>query len=261
MRDPENIKKVQIINNDEIEVISIKYLPEYDIEDYDLNDEKDFKKFINDVEKSCRQSFEYRQMIKYLNENMDMNKCSFYENVNNIDTYKIKIHIHHDPLTLYDICLIVYNKRVHYNEPLTVELIAKEVMFLHYKLLVGLIPLAETPHELVHNQFLFIPADKVLGHYSKFIDMYEQFMTPEQLYILNNILEATKVYNGEDRKILNKKYIFLDTSGAYELPELSVIRDMMSSKINEIKNSVDIVNQTDNIVIKPISLVNKEGNN
>lgn len=257
MRDPNNLKKV-FVNNDEIEILVIPHLPEYDINDYDLMDNKDFKKYINDIKRFCRNSFEYRQMVKYLRENLDMNKCSFYENVNNIDTTKIKIHIHHDPLTLEDICLIVYNKRSTYGESLEVEMVAKEVMFLHYKLLIGLIPLAETPHELVHNQYLFVPADKVLGHYGKFIDMYEPFMTPEQLYTLNNILEATKTYNGEDLSILNKRYIYLDMTGAYKLPELSLIQELMSRRIEELKSSADIFNQNNNKVVKPIEFVNKE---
>ena len=83
-----------------------------------------------------------------------MNKCSFYENVSNIDSNDIKIEIHHEPISLYDICIIVYNKRNFFHENLS-ELL-KEVMLLHYKLLIGLIPLAETVHELVHNKYLFI---------------------------------------------------------------------------------------------------------
>lgn len=236
MRDPNLLKSVEINNND-VDILVIAHLPEYDIEDYDLFNEKDFKKYIIDIEKTCRISFEYRQMIKYLRDNMDMNKCSFYQNVNNIDTFKIKIHIHHEPLTLYDICIVVYRKRLKHKESLDVELVAKEVMFLHYKLMVGLIPLAETPHELVHNQYLFVPADVVLGHYGKFIDMYEEFFDPEQLYVLNNILEATNVYNGEDTSILSKHFIYIDATGTYKLPALHVIQNILNTKINELKNS------------------------
>ena len=79
-------------------------------------------------------------MVKFLRENIGMNRCSFYENVNNVDTFKIKIHIHHEPLTLFDITKIVFTKRQYNHENLDEEMTSKEVMLLHFNLLVGLIP-------------------------------------------------------------------------------------------------------------------------
>ena len=235
MRDPYEIKQVDY-SGQKLSIVEIKDIPEYDIDDYDLMDTKDFNKYIADVEKACRGSFEYRQLITFLRENMDMNKCSFYENVNNIDTYKIKIHIHHHPFTLYDIAIIVFNKRSFYRESLEMELLAKEVMFLHYNLMVGLIPLAETVHELVHSNYLFIPLDKVMGNYQKFINMYEDFMTPEQLDVLDRNLEFTKTYvEGKQNHILDKNYVYLDLTGAYEMPALSEVIGMMDAKIKQIQ--------------------------
>ena len=73
------------------EIISMENIPEYDIQDYDIFNEKSFNKYIADIEKIVRSSFEYEEFISYLRNYMDMNKCSFFENVNNIDTTKIKI--------------------------------------------------------------------------------------------------------------------------------------------------------------------------
>lgn len=125
MRDPDNIIQVPI-NNSEYTVLSIGELPEFDIQDYDLFDDKQFKRFMSDLERMIRTSFEYQTLVQYIRENMEMNSCAFYENVNNIETSKIKIHIHHDPLSLYDICLVVFNKRVAYQELLNIEMVAKE---------------------------------------------------------------------------------------------------------------------------------------
>jgi len=150
VRDPNNM-----IKSYEMEapptVIKMNEIPPYDLYDFDLNDEKSFKKYMQTIEKCVRQSFEYRALINFLREYMDMNQCAFYQNVNNTDTTKVHIEIHHEPLSLYDICLIVYNKRVAFNEPLDEEYVAKEVMYLHYNLMVGLIPLAETVHQLVYS--------------------------------------------------------------------------------------------------------------
>lgn len=259
MRDPDMRNKV-IDDGRDYDIITIDHLPEYNIEDYDLFDEKEVSKFIKDVKKECRQSFEYRQMVKYLKEYMDMNKCSFYENVNNIDSNKIKIEIHHDPLTLEDICKIVYNKRVKYNDLLTVEQTAKEVMYLHYMMKIGLIPLAETVHELVHNQYLFIPSDAVLGHYKDFINMYEQFMEPDQLYILDNILEATKNYRADDLQVLNRKYVYVDITGAYDIPPLEYVKNLMKDKMNFDTNSIDMYEFANNKtpLIIPITIDNNK---
>lgn len=239
MRDPLNLNTVEYEN---IDIIKIDTIPEFDIPDWDLFDDKQFRKYIDSIEKkNVRSSFEYREMISYLRNYMDMNKCSFYQNVNNIDTNKVKIHIHHEPLTLYDICIIVYNKRNFYRELLDEEMVAKEVMMLHYRLLIGLIPLAETPHELVHNQYLFVPTDKVLGNYKEFINQYGEFMMPEQLDILNRIEEATTVYNNDYQSLLDKHYIYLDLSGAYELPKLEDVAELMKNKINKMKNNNNLI--------------------
>lgn len=220
----------------EPEVILIDEVPEYNYKDYDLFDEKDFRKYITDVERMVRNSMEYRSMVKYLRENMDMNKCSFYENVNNIDTYKIKIHLHHHPFTLYDLALIVYRKRLAFGEDIDVEDVAKEVMHLHYNMLVGLIPLAETPHQLVHNKYLFIPLDRVYGQWENFYNMYSDYMDDDYKSLIQENIEHSKAYkeSEEELGILNKKYIYLDVTGAYDLPDFKSVIESMSKKIAQI---------------------------
>ena len=219
-------------------IIEIHDIPEYNLYDFDLNDEKSFKKYIQTLEKTVRSSFEYKALVQFLREYMDMNQCAFYKNVNNIDNTKVRIEIHHEPLSLYDICLIVYNKRVAFNEPLDEEFVAKEVMYLHYNLMVGLIPLAETVHQLVHAQYLFVPTTAVLGKYKEFVDRYSQYMLPEQLETLENIEKATEVYDDSDAKtILSKKYIYIDTSGEYKLPKTEDIIGMLKGRIREITDN------------------------
>jgi len=216
-------------------VIKMSEIPEYNLYDYDLNDEKSFKKYLQAIEKSVRTSFEYRALVAYLREYMDMNQCAFYKNVNNIDTTKIRIEIHHEPLSLFDICLIVYNKRVAFNEPLDEEFVAKEVMYLHYNLMVGLIPLAETVHQLVHAQYLFVPTTAVLGKYREFVNRYEPYMLPEQLEILEKIEQATEAYNDDDAKtLLSTNYIYVDMTGAYDMPRTEDIIAMVKNRIRDI---------------------------
>lgn len=234
MRDPNNVTKGYELEAPPL-IIEMHDIPDYNLYDFDLNDEKSFKKYMQTVERTVRSSYEYKALIQYLREYMDMNQCAFYKNLNNMDNTKIRIEIHHEPLSLYDICLIVYNKRVAFNEPLDEEFVAKEVMYLHYNLMVGLIPLAETVHQLVHAQYLFVPTTAVLGKYREFVDRYHDFMLPEQLETLEHIEEATKVYDTEDAKqLLSTNYIYVDMSGAYKMPKTEDIVNMLKSRIKEL---------------------------
>ena len=234
MRDPNVIAKPYELDSPPA-IIHINELPTYDRYDFDLNDEKSFKKYIQTIERAVRSSFEYKQMVKYLREYMDMNQCAFYKNVSNTDNTRVRIEIHHEPLSLYDICIIVYNKRVAFNEPLDEEYVAKEVMYHHYNLMVGLIPLAETVHELVHASYLFVPTTAVLGKYKEFVEMYKPYMLPEQIETLEHIEEATKVYDSDDAKtILSTNYIYMDMSGAYNMPKMEDIATLLKGRISDI---------------------------
>ena len=237
MRDPDNIAKSYELEAPPA-VIEMKDIPEYNFQDSALADEKQFKKYIQTIERDVRSSFEYKEMVKYLREYMDMNQCAFYKNLNNADSTKVHIEIHHEPLSLYDICLIVYNKRVAFHESIEEEWVAKEVMYLHYNLMVGLIPLAETVHELVHAQYLFVPTTAVLGKYREFVNRYHDFMLPEQLETLEHIEKATEVYSSDmANTLLSKQYIYVDMSGQYTLPKTEDIITMLKDRINDIMST------------------------
>ena len=188
------------------------------------------------VEKNVRGSFEYRAMVNYLRSYMDMSACAIYENVNNVDSTKIKIEIHHEPLSLFDICLIVYNKRVAFHESLEEELVAKEVIYIHYQMQVGLIPLAETVHQLVHNQYIFVPTSRVYGKYKEFVDNYKPWMLPEQIDVLNKIEEASVLYDDSYKDVLGKHYIYVDMSGAMPLPTMNEMTALIKGRIGELMN-------------------------
>ena len=88
--------------------IAISDIPEFCVQEYDLFDEKEKKRYIEDVKKSVRSSYEYHAMVAYLKENMDMRRCSFLENVQNYGNgCKVRIELHHHPFTLEDIVQIV----------------------------------------------------------------------------------------------------------------------------------------------------------
>lgn len=220
-------------------VIKMIDIPPYDIQDYDVFDDKDFRKYINDVKRCIRNSVEYRQYVQYLRNNMNMNECSYFENVNNIDSSKIKIELHHTPYTLEDIVVTVFNKRVFYGEDIDVEDVAKEVMYIHYFLMVGLIPLSETVHKLVHNQYIFVPTNRVVGKYKEFEDLYGPWIPEEVKEKIKACEDRTLTYNVDiDKALLEQKQIpieFFDTTGEHPLLEMNMMEDIMNKKIEEIR--------------------------
>lgn len=253
MIDPDSI----IVTDTKLkEEIKLGEIPEFDFETYpDLDeDEKVYKHYISDIEKEVRSSFEYKQFINFLRNYMDMNQCSFLFGVSNKENTNIKIEIHHYPFTLYDICEIVYTKRLFYNESLDVEMVAKEVMQLHYKLMVGLIPLSRTVHKLVHNGKLFIPITSVLGRYDLFIELYDSFITPEQKDIINRIEKYTYEEKSEllNTTILDANNLSLDVkSEEYQLPPINNIGNVMLEQIQAIKdNSYRLPTIHDEILIE-----------
>lgn len=236
-RDPDNLHRFADIAEDIPNYVSMPELEPFTKPDYDLSDDKEYEKYLRDIEKTVRGSFEYQQMVHFLRENMNMNQCSFYESVSNIDTTKIRIEIHHEPLSLYDIVSTIVKKRIHFGESLEVEYCAKEVVYNHYAMTVGLIPLSETVHDLVHNQYLFIPNDKVFGGWRQFVNMYDEFISDDTKRVLDRIQELTDTCANEDYKqLLEKHYIYYDVDGAYKFPTLETVQRMLKDRVNVIMN-------------------------
>ncbi len=240
MIDPDGIQ-TQSLNLPSTININIAEIPECDIECYFIEDEKEYERFVKDIESTVRRSYEYRRMISYLRDNMNMNQCAFLKGVSNADgNFDIKIEIHHYPFSLRDIVDIVIRKRQYYRESITVQMTAKEVMMLHYKLMIGLIPLSQTVHELAHSSRLFVPVDKVLGRYDLFIQYYKPFCEPEQLEVLDRI----EKYSYEKENTILDTNIIEQNRVSYEikdptfmLPNTETMNTVMIEQMNRIKNN------------------------
>ena len=235
MRDP-RMNQVVINDHSDKEFLNMKEIPEYNLEDWEFRDAKDFSKYIKYLEQITRRSIEYREYIQYLRNAFEMNRCTIYMNVSNNLTNNIKIEIHHDPLTLYDICLIVFRKRQAAGEPLDEDNVAKEVMWLHYNNMVGLIPLSETIHELVHNGVIFIPTTHVFGNYKLFVEAYKPFFTIEQNDMLNEIERASKEFDYDKYKeILAHKELYINDGYSKDLNEeiINLLKDCKKKMIEK----------------------------
>lgn len=238
MINPNNLIKLDEIKTDG-ETLRVDYLPPYDQEDYDLSNPKDFAKYIRDVKSEVRQSFEYREMIKYLRNYGGMNHSGLNPNISNNDSNKVKIEIHHTPYTLEDVVEAVYEKRLFYHQDLDIQMVAKEVMSLHYMAMIGLFPLSSTEHEMVHNGYLYIPPNDVFGNWEAFKSKYGDFMDDEDKETIEDIVEYQKVFNPEKQnEILGQSNVYLDTTNVYEIPQLDTLKDSMTNRIDTIKNNM-----------------------
>ena len=76
--------------------------------------DKDRERFIKNVELIARGSNLYKDYIQYLKEYRDMSKCAFFNNIciGKNKRAKIRIEIHHEPFTLYDLVNIVLCKPI-----------------------------------------------------------------------------------------------------------------------------------------------------
>ena len=261
--------KLDDIRNSDGKTFHIGELPEIeDTQNYDLNSQKDLQRFIKDVKSEVRTSFEYRELIRYLKEYAGFDRSGISQNISNSDGSKVKIEIHHTPLTIEDIVRIIYEKRRFYHEDLSLEMVAKEVMECHYKCIVGLYPLTATEHELVHNGYLFIPPQDVFGRYDLFVLNYGQFMEPEDKETLEEIEAYGQNFDHlSQNQILAQSNIYIDPNGAYQLPNMSILKNTLSNRIETIKNNMytlptleDNQNNKENQMIEGIYFVDENGN-
>lgn len=182
-----------------------------------INTDKELSKFIKRIENQIRSSLEYKDLISYVKEHMDMKKCAFYNNVESAQGSRVRIEIHHEPFTLYDIVKIVYNKHVKEGFPLNDLSIASEVMELHYTNKVGLVPLSKSLHQIIHfsNDF-FIPLNLTSGEFKDFINEYEDYLD-EYWDKIETKINQTRTFKQEMVDKLTPKYVYIEVDG-FTLP-------------------------------------------
>lgn len=137
---------------------------------------RDREKFIKTCENVIRKSMEYKEYIKFLRENLNMNECIILSNLKSGSGKRYSIEIHHEPFTLFDIVETVINKRLYNGESINALNVADEVMDLHYSGVVGLVPLTITMHQMVHKGRIFIPLQFIYHKYNEFFAEYEDHM-------------------------------------------------------------------------------------
>ena len=221
--EPEDISKTVYDADKNIEVMMFKDVP-LDQYEVDMTTDKKKTRFIKSIEQLARQSMEYTDYIGYLRRFCDMAACKFFPNINQDgDGKKVRIEIHHAPLTLYDITYIILEKWLADGKTPNAMLIAKEVMRYHYKDQVGLIPLSKTLHELQHPKNgepkFVIPLYMIYGQWTSFLREYEDVWQkiPYIVAKLQIAREQTKSLTTESFDALKEKFVYISVDGL-EIP-------------------------------------------
>lgn len=208
--------------NDLIDIVVVKEIEdmEYHVK---IESDRDKTKLIKRIERQIRSSQEYRDYIAFLRDNVGMDACAFFNNINKDSSKSIRIEIHHEPLTLYDYVRVVLEKYIKEGLPINDMMIAEETMELHYKNQVGLIPLSKTLHLIIHgdnSEKLVIPAYMIFGDYSKFIEDYGDYLDEDDLIYtkIEKMIERTKEIKKNSFEFLEKKYEYLQVDG-FEIPQ------------------------------------------
>lgn len=218
MRLPKNLeqfKKHSDSSNVEIETLKIsvdEHSPRYNSDIF--FEEKAKKKFIQRVEKIVRKSYEYRVYIDDILKNeLNITKCTAIPGIdlNEIKAYGL-IEFHHYPLTLYDITEIELNKLIESGETkISPYLLAHRINELHFKNLVGLVPLSVTVHQLVHDGKYFINKKYCISNlYEEYINRNDRFISDEIKEKLEQLDDLSwREDNGEEinGSILDLKFL------------------------------------------------------
>jgi len=148
-----------------------------------------YKRFIKNTEKLIRTSKEYTDYIDKLRSNIGA--LNIDNILSNITTADVDLEFHHYPFSLYDIVDTVATHKFVNQEPFNTFSLAKEIMELHFKNMIGLVPLTITNHELAHGGNLFISSNQIFGNYKKFIEDYKIGVSGEILERIQKMEELT----------------------------------------------------------------------
>ena len=181
------------------------------------------RRMVNRIKAEVRSSLEYEDYIMFLRQNVGMDACAFFNNMSKQTNKKVRIEVHHTPLTIDDIVKLVLDKRIMVGEEINDLQIAKEVAKIHYNNQVGLIPLSKTVHEVVHNntEKLVIPMHMIFGDYVRFLAEYEDALNLDEnkpiRKKIEQMIERTKDLNADSFDCLKTKFTYIKVDG-YNLP-------------------------------------------
>jgi hypothetical protein len=155
-----------------------------------IYDDQEFKRFVQNTERLIRGSREYNKYVELLRTNL--HALNIDSILSNITTADAELEFHHYPFSLYDIVEIISAKNFLENKNFNTFRVSKEVLELHYKNLIGLVPLSKTNHELAHTGNLFLSSKQVFGDYKSFMEKYNKGISADLVERIKKMEELSE---------------------------------------------------------------------
>lgn len=124
-------------------------------------DEKEQHRFIKNVERLVRVSYEYKLWRDFVSNVMKENMCV----ITHEKDRDVTVEIHHHVPSLYTLVKGVILTKFKNKENFCSYDVATKVIEIHYENRLGYVPLATTIHEKFHNDRIEIPMSLVKGDY------------------------------------------------------------------------------------------------
>ena len=156
--------------------------------EYLKDDQKAKNKYIKYLERLARSSYELRNYLSLLRENVEMTKCTLLNGVSSEDA---RIELHHFPFTMYDIARIILDDALEKQDDVTSFQLVGRIVAEHYQGNIGLVPLSVTAHELVHDGKLTVSLKSVNGNWQAFAKKYAHVLTPGDIENLKFLIQAS----------------------------------------------------------------------
>ena len=172
----------------------------------DVANKKTLIKLIKSIERMIRSSREYSIYIGILKTRAGLTRDIFFSNIT-ISEVEIDFEMHHYPFTLYEVVQTVIIDLIKKKRMFSTFQVCDLVLNLHYKNLLGIVPLSKTTHEMAHKNIIFIPLDSVFGDYGSFVKIYYDNFTEGMKNKLNNYIERTEIkdYEKQNKRALRIK--------------------------------------------------------
>jgi hypothetical protein len=196
-------------------------------------EEKSRIKFIKYIEKIVRRSFEYKTYIGFLKNELNLTKCTFLPMIDINEIKMVGLEFHHYPYTLFDITSVVLDEHMLINGEKHINPfnIAQEIMQLHYQNYIGLVPLTQTIHELVHSGKVFVNLDYVFGNYNKFINLYDSARTDtynQMMQNLEQLSEKERLEGSLNGDILDKNLMTVEIKDIEKTREIEIEEELLA---------------------------------
>lgn len=200
--------------------IKIEELPERPV--YVIKNNKERYKYCTTVKTLVRRVPEYNEYVRFCKKHLGMYGCDVFRNLNNDPELhkKYTIELHHTPFTLMEIINVVVSKRIAYGESLNPNLVAEEVLELHYDGKVGLINLSKTAHELAEKGRIFIPLQRIYhSGYMEFVKEYEDFIDDNLKEKIELIIQMSQKASDIVADCLDPEFTYINIDG-FDFPEV-----------------------------------------